>query len=68
MKVSPARAIRDALAYPSNESFEQALGRAMRRHGGTYQEYVDLITEIREIARSRKTSLREAARVRADQP
>ena len=68
MKVSPEQAIRDALAYPGGEAFEQALGRAMRRHGGTYQEYVDLISEVREIARARKVSLRDAARLRADQP
>ncbi len=68
MKVSPTRAIHDALAYPGNESFEQSLGRAMRRHGGTYQDYLNLISEIREIARARKMSLRDAARVRADQP
>ena len=68
MKVSAGRAIRDALAYPDNESFERALGRAMRRHGATYQEYVDLISEIREIARARMVPLRDAARLVADQP
>jgi hypothetical protein len=68
LKVSPSRALKDALAYPGNESFEQSLGRSVRRHGGTYQEYVELVSRVREAAKARKLSLREAARFLADQP
>ena len=66
--VSASRALKDALAYPSNESFEQSLGRSVRRHGGTYEDYVGLVSQVRETAKERKVSLREAARLMADQP
>ena len=68
LRVPVSRALKDALAYPGHESFEQALGRSVRRHGGRYQDYVELISQIRELAKERKVSLREAARIRADQP
>ena len=51
LKVSVPRVLKDALGYPSGESFEESLGRSVRRHGGTYQDYVDLIARIREAAR-----------------
>jgi hypothetical protein len=68
LKASPSRVLKDALAYPSDESFEQSLGRSVRRHGGSYQEYVELVSRVREAAKERKLSLREAARSLADQP
>lgn len=68
LKVSSSRVLKDALAYPSNESFEQSLGRSVRRHGGTYQDYVDLVSKVRETAKERRRSLRDAARSLADQP
>lgn len=68
LKVSASRVLKDALAYPGSESFEHALGRAVRRHGGGYEDYVGLIDRVRELARVGKTSLREAARELAAQP
>lgn len=68
LRVSASRALRDALAYPGPEPFEEALGRSVRRHGGGYAEYVDLISRVRELARERKISLRAAAQHLADQP
>lgn len=68
LKVSIVRVIRDALAYPEDEPFEQSLGRSVRRHGGEYEEYVDLIARVREVARERNLSLRDAAQWLASQP
>lgn len=68
LKVSESRVLKDALAYPGKESFETSLGRSVRRHGGTYQDYVDLVSQLRDLAKARKLSLRDAARVRAAQP
>lgn len=68
LKVSPSRVLKDALAYPEGESFEHALGRAVRRHGGDYQDYANLIMQVRETAKDRKLDLRGAARWIADQP
>ncbi len=68
LKVSTSRVLKDALAYPANESFEESLGRAVRRHGGDYEAYVALISRVREAARDRGLSLRDAARWVADQP
>ena len=68
LKVSPVRVLRDALAYPPGESFERALGRSVRRHGGDYTDYVTLISQVRETARGRKISLRAAAEALLAQP
>ncbi len=68
LKVSPVRVLKDALAYPSGEAFEPALGRSVRRHGGDYTDYVALISQLRETARERKLSLRAAAEWLATQP
>jgi hypothetical protein len=67
LRVSASRVLKDSLAYPSDEPFEQALGRAVRRHGGGYEDYVSLISIIRDAARERKIPLREAARRLSDQ-
>lgn len=61
MKVAPRKVLEDALMY-RDERFEESLGRAVRRHGGTYEDYVALISNIREEARRAHTSLRESAR------
>ncbi len=68
LKVSTSRVLKDALTYPANESFEESLGRAVRRDGGDYEAYVALISRVREAARDRGLSLRDAARWVADQP
>lgn len=63
-----SRVLEDALAFRHEEGFERSLGRAVRRHGGDYEDYMDLIGLVRELARTRKTGLREAARVLAAHP
>ncbi len=68
LRVSASRVLKDALGYPASESFEESLGRSVRRHGGGYPDYVDLISRVRETARDRTLSLRDAARALADQP
>lgn len=68
LEVSALRVLKDALALPDKESFEKCLGQSVRRHGGSYQDYLDLVSRVREAARARKVSLREAARSLMDQP
>ncbi len=68
LKVPVSRVLKDALAYPSTESFEQSLGRSVRRHGGTYRDYVEVVSRVRDAAKEYRQSLREAARRLADQP
>ncbi len=68
LKVSPSRVLNDALAYPESEHFEHALGRSVRRHGGDYEDYANLIMQVRDTARDRKLDLRDAARWLANQP
>ena len=60
--------LRTALAYRHDEPFEEALGRAIRSAGGTYEDYVGLIGLLRERAQSRKVDLRTAARELRGQP
>jgi hypothetical protein len=67
LHASRDRVLREALASRPNETFERALGRAVRRHGGDYADYLAMITEVREYGRSRKLSLVEAARSLAGQ-
>ncbi len=68
LRVSESRVLKDALAYPSSEPFEESLGRSVRRHGGGYPEYVTLVSRLRDTARERKVPLRDAARWLANQP
>ncbi len=68
LDVPASRALKDALALPSKESFEKCLGQSVRRHGGTYQDYVELVSRVREVARIDKIPLRDAARRLASQP
>jgi len=48
-----------------DEPVERALGRIMRRHGGTYEDYVRIMGGVRELARKEKVTPLEAARVLA---
>lgn len=68
LRASSSRALKDALARSGPEPFEEALGRSVRRHGGDYAEYVELISRVRETARKRKVSLRAAAQHLVDHP
>jgi hypothetical protein len=63
-----SRILKEALRTRHQEAFEKALGRAVRKLGGTFAEYVAIIAEIRDYGRVHKVDLREAARALADQP
>ena len=52
----------EALRSRHKEPFERSLGRAVRHHGGTASDYIDLIARVRERARSNRVELSEAAR------
>jgi len=68
LRASRHEVLGGALASRHDEPFEKALGRAIRKHGGAYADYVEMIGLVRERARSRKIELREAARELRDQP
>jgi len=48
-----------------NETFEKALGRIVRKHHGTFQDYMDLIAKVRGRAKKGDISLPDAAKVLA---
>ena len=65
---SRSNILREALKARHDESFERALGRAVRHLDRDYGEYLVIITEVREYGRTHKLDLRTAARILADQP
>lgn len=58
--------LEEALRSRHDETFERALGRAVRNHGGTYADYVELMSRVRERARTEKIDVKEAAHRLAD--
>jgi hypothetical protein len=60
--------LREALRARHQEAFEKALGRSVRKLGGSFAEYVAIIAEVRDYGRVHKLDLRDAARSLADQP
>ncbi len=44
------------------ETVERALGRIVRRSGGTYEEYVRIMGDVRELAVKEKLTSLDAAR------
>ena len=44
------------------ETIERAVSRIVRRHGGTYPEYLEIIGEVRDLARKEKITPLQAAR------
>ena len=68
LRVPRSRVFREAADVRAGESFESSLGRAVRRHGGDYADYVALIGEVREAARTKNIDLRAAAVALAGQP
>ncbi|MEE8198364.1 MAG: hypothetical protein V3R46_04805 [Thermoplasmata archaeon] len=46
----------------SNETFERALGRILRRHGKGYEAYVEIMGSVRAQAKRDGVELLEAAR------
>jgi len=65
-RASRSEIIREALRARHHEAFERALGRAARHLGAGYDEYLAIISEVREYARDHKVDLRDAARALAD--
>jgi hypothetical protein len=47
------------------ETVERALGRILRRYGGTYEDYLRIMGDVRELARKGKLTSDEAARILA---
>ncbi|HYM40736.1 MAG TPA: hypothetical protein VEY12_11460 [Thermoplasmata archaeon] len=68
LKVPVSQVLKEALVVRDQDSFERCLGESVRRQGGSYQDYIDLVSRVRETANRRKVTLREAARFLADQP
>ena len=62
------RILKEALRTRHQEPFEKALGRAVRKLGGSFAEYVAIIAEVRDYGRVHKMELRDAARSLAGQP
>ena len=44
------------------ETLERALSRILRRYGGTYEEYIRIMGDVRELAKREKITAPEAAR------
>ena len=65
---SRSKILKEALRTRHQEPFEKALGRAVRKQGGSFAEYVALIAEVRDYGRVHKLDLRDAARSLAGQP
>jgi hypothetical protein len=59
--------LREALGVRGADTFERALGRAVRTFGGDYADYLAIVTDLREYGRARRLDLREAARELAGQ-
>jgi hypothetical protein len=61
------RSARDLLAealgdLQKGETIERALSRILRRYGGTYEDYVRIMGDVRDLATKEKLSTLEAAR------
>jgi len=55
--------IREALKrWRRKDSFESALSRSVRKRGGEYEDYIRIISEMRERARREGVEVHEAAR------
>jgi len=55
--------LREALEIQQRkETFERALGRAVRRHDVDFSVYVQMVAEIRDLALSNSVPLETAAR------
>jgi len=54
-----AEAVKD---LHKEETLERALSRILRRYGGTYDEYIRIMGEVRELANREKITALEAGR------
>jgi hypothetical protein len=62
MKGEVRRALKNAVEKRrKDETFERSLGRAMRNSGLDYSDYIEVMSEVRRIAKRRKIGLDEAA-------
>lgn len=57
-----AKIIMDALERRrKNETLERAIGKAVRRSGGKYEDYIEIMSRIREVRRAEDLTLTDAA-------
>ena len=54
-----AEAVKD---LHKEETLERALSRILRRYGGTYEEYIRILGDVRDLANGAKISAIEAAK------
>ncbi|HTD81370.1 MAG TPA: hypothetical protein VK723_04390 [Thermoplasmata archaeon] len=60
---SPRDLLAEALGdLQKSETIERALSRILRRYGGTYADYVRIMSDVRDVASREKLSNLEAAR------
>jgi hypothetical protein len=45
------------------ETFERALGRAIRKEGGDFKRYIELIGKVRDYANLKRVDLLKAAKI-----
>jgi hypothetical protein len=50
----------------SNETLERAIGRYVRNHRGRYEDYIELISAVRDMAKKKKMRLLDAAKKLAE--
>lgn len=50
----------------SNETLERAIGRYVRKHKGEYEDYIELISAVRDMAKKKKMRLLDAAKKLAE--
>ncbi len=56
--------LKDALENKEeNETFERALGRAIRKEKGDFERYIKIISETRELARKKRVNIVQAAQI-----
>lgn len=55
--------VREALdTQLRNEDFDRAVGRTVRRRNLEFKKYIEVISELRELAKAESVSVEEAAR------
>ena len=58
-----AEILREAIGdLHKGETLERAVGRVARRHGGTYDDYVRIMDDVRDVARRESLTPMQAAR------
>jgi hypothetical protein len=63
MKPEEKQVLRDAVEKKrKDEPFESSLGRQIKNHDLSYEDYIRLISDIRDFAKQNEVDLEEAAR------